>query len=30
MKNIRDVDEFIANAPKSVQGKLRELRAVIK
>ncbi len=30
MKKAKDVDEYIANAPKEVQGKLRELRATIK
>ncbi len=30
MKPVKDVDEYIANAPKEVQGKLKELRAVIK
>lgn len=29
MKPVKDVDEYIANAPKEVQGKLRELRAAI-
>ncbi len=29
-KKPKDVDEYIALAPKEVQGKLRELRAAIK
>src|SRR5689334_12056369 len=29
MKRAKDVDEYIAAAPKEVQGKLRELRAAI-
>ena len=27
---IKDVDEYIANAPSEVQGKLRQLRKIIK
>jgi hypothetical protein len=30
MKPVKDVDEFIALAPKEVQDKLKELRATIK
>ncbi len=30
MKPIKNVDEYIALAPKEVQGKLKELRATIK
>jgi len=30
MKPIRNVDEYIALAPKEMQGKLKELRATIK
>lgn len=30
MRKPRDVDEYIANAPKEVQGKLIELRKAIK
>jgi len=30
MKPINDVDEYIANTPKAIQGKLKELRAVIR
>ena len=30
MKPLKNVDEYIAQAPKEVQGKLQELRAVIK
>jgi len=30
MKTITDVDTYIFNAPKEIQDKLRELRAVIK
>lgn len=30
MKNVKNVDEYIKNAPKEVQEKLRELRALIK
>jgi uncharacterized protein YdhG (YjbR/CyaY superfamily) len=30
MKRAKDVDEYIARAPKEVQGKLKELRATIK
>ena len=30
MKKAKDVDEYIAGAPKEVRGKLRELRAAIK
>lgn len=30
MKRAKDVDEYIANAPEEVQGKLRELREIIK
>ncbi len=30
MKPVKDVDEYIANAPKEVQGKLNELREIIK
>ncbi len=30
MKRAKDVDEYIANAPKEVQAKLRELRHIIK
>ncbi len=30
MKKAKDVDEYIANAPSEVQGKLKQLRAVIK
>lgn len=30
MKRAKDVDEYIANAPKEVQGKLKALRALIK
>ncbi len=29
MKTPKDVDEYIASAPKEVQGKLKELRAAI-
>jgi len=30
MKRAKDVDEYIANAPQEVRGKLQEIRAVIK
>jgi uncharacterized protein YdhG (YjbR/CyaY superfamily) len=30
MKPVRNVDEYIAQAPKEVQDKLKELRAVIR
>ncbi len=30
MKPVKNVDEYIAQAPKEVQGKLQELRTVIK
>ncbi len=30
MKRPKDVDEYIANAPKEVQSKLHQIRAVIK
>lgn len=30
MTPFKDVDEYIAGAPKEVQGKLKELRAAIK
>lgn len=30
MKLVKDVGEYIANAPKEVQGKLKELREAIK
>lgn len=30
MKRAKDVDEYIRNAPKDLQSKLKELRAVIK
>ncbi len=30
MKPTKDVDEYIAKAPKEVQGRLKELRAAIK
>ena len=30
MKKAKDVDEYIAEAPKEVRGKLKELRAIIK
>ncbi|HET7098991.1 MAG TPA: DUF1801 domain-containing protein [Patescibacteria group bacterium] len=30
MKRSKDVEEYIANAPEEVQGKLRELRQIIK
>ena len=30
MKPVKNVDEYIALAPKEVQGKLKELRAAIK
>lgn len=30
MKKVKDVDEYIANAPKDVQPKLKQLRKVIK
>ena len=30
MKKAKDVDEYIASAPKEVRGRLKELRAVIK
>ena len=30
MKPAKDVDEYIALAPKEIQGKLKELRATIK
>ena len=30
MKKAKDVDEYIAKAPKEVQGKLKELRIAIK
>ncbi len=30
MKKAKDVDEYIAGAPEELQGKLRELRKVIK
>jgi uncharacterized protein YdhG (YjbR/CyaY superfamily) len=30
MKKAKDVDEYITSAPKELQGKLRELRAIIK
>ena len=30
MKRVKDVDEYIARAPKEIGGKLRQLRATIK
>ena len=30
MQHATDVDEYISNAPKDVQGKLKEMRAAIK
>ncbi len=30
MRPVKNVDEYIATAPKAVQGKLKELRATIK
>lgn len=30
MKRAKDVDEYIANAPEEVKGKLREIRAAIR
>ena len=30
MKHAKDVDEYIANAPKEIQGKLKEMRDAIK
>lgn len=30
MKRAKDVDEYIAQAPKEIQGKLQELRGAIK
>jgi uncharacterized protein YdhG (YjbR/CyaY superfamily) len=30
MKPIKSVDEYIANAPKDVQAKLKQLRAIIR
>lgn len=30
MRPIKNVDEYIASAPKEVQGKLKEMRAAIK
>ena len=30
MKKAKDVNEYIAKAPKDVRGKLKELRAIIK
>lgn len=30
MKNVKGVDEYIANAPKELQEKLKELRAAIR
>ncbi len=30
MKSVKDVDEYIANAPKAMQAKLKELRRAIK
>ena len=30
MKSFKDVDEYIASAHEDVQGKLRELRSIIK
>ena len=30
MKSVRDVEEYIAKAPREVQGKLKELRAAIR
>ena len=30
MKRAKDVDEYIANGPKEVRGKLKELRGIIK
>ena len=30
MQSINNVDEYIANTPKAIQGKLKELRAVIR
>lgn len=30
MKKAKDVDEYIAKAPKEVRGKLKELRTIIK
>jgi uncharacterized protein YdhG (YjbR/CyaY superfamily) len=29
MERVKDVDDYIANAPKEVQGRLKELRATI-
>ena len=30
MKRAKDVDEYIANAPEEMRGKLQEIRAVIR
>ena len=30
MEPVKDVDEYIANAPKDVQSKLKQLRKIIK
>ena len=30
MKPVKDVDEYIANAPKDMQAKLKELRGIIR
>jgi hypothetical protein len=30
MENIKDVDEYIAHAPKEMQGALNELRDTIR
>lgn len=30
MKKAKDVNEYIANAPKELRGKLKEMRAIIK
>ena len=30
MKRAKDVDEYIANAPEELQGKLKEIRSAIK
>ncbi len=30
MKAVKDVDEYIANAPKDIHSKLRELRRAIR
>ncbi len=30
MKQVKTVDDYIANSPKEIQGKLKELRAIIR